>query len=169
MIDVLRGDVSLRRALREVVLQEGDRIVLRSDASDLNQLREDGSIDFRRSGIESVQSRRSALMEALIGPGSLMIGRQLLALRLRRRYGVYPLAAHRRGENLRNRFEVTPMAVGDTVLLEGAPDDLRRVVDEMRLIPLSEPPSARAGRRRRRSRSARWPRSSPSRASASST
>ena len=140
VIDVLRGDESLRRNLRDITLQPGDRLVLRSAVDDLKTLRDDGLINFSEDALERVQSRRSTLMEALVGPGSALLGRQLLRMRLRRRYGVYPIAAHRRGVNLATAFETTPLDVGDTVLLEGAPEDLQRVAAELRLIPLSEAP-----------------------------
>ncbi|MCI4663235.1 MAG: SLC13 family permease [Neomegalonema sp.] len=141
VIDVLRGDLSLRRSLRDVVLQEGDRLVLRSDAADLSAATADGLISLRREGgLATVQSRTSTLMEALVGPGSQFVGRDLLRLRIRRRYGVYPVAAHRRGVNLAARYETTPLEVGDTVLFEGAPEDLRKLADDFRLVTLSEPP-----------------------------
>lgn len=140
VFDVLRGDRSLRRALRDVVLEAGDRIVMRSDAADLSAVREDGLIALRDESLATVKSRSSALMEALVGPGSGFVGRTLLSMRVRRRYGVYPIAAHRRGANLEARFETTALEVGDTVLFEGAPEDLRRLTDDFRMIALSEPP-----------------------------
>ena len=141
VMDVLRGDESLRRdELREVTLSAGDRLVMRSGAADLTTLREDGLLAFGDDGLQGVQSRSSTLMEALVGPGSRFVGKKLLRLRLRRRYGVYPIAAHRRGVNLADRFETTPLDVGDTILLEGAPEDLRRLSDDQELIALSDPP-----------------------------
>ncbi len=140
VIDVLRGDQSLRRSLADVVLREGDRLVLRADAADLSALHDEGLLNLPGGALETVQSRRSTLMEALVAPGSILIGRQLLHLRLRRRYGVYPIAGHRRGQNLAARFETTPLETADTLLLEGAPEDLRRVAEDFGLIMLSEPP-----------------------------
>jgi di/tricarboxylate transporter len=140
VIDVLRGDDSLRRNIREVKLQEGDRLVLRADAADLTALRQDGLVGLSRQDLETVQSRSSAMMEALVAPGSPIIGRRLLQLRLRRRYGVYVIAGHRRGQNLAAYFETTPLETADTILLEGAPEDLRRVAEDYGFIQLSEPP-----------------------------
>ncbi|MGD1871239.1 MAG: SLC13 family permease [Neomegalonema sp.] len=141
VIDVLRGDVSLRRDnLRNVKLDGGDRLVLRSSTDDLAILRSDGLLSLRDDGLEGVQSRSSSLMEALVGPGSRFLGKQLIRLRLRRRYGVYAIATHRRSVNLADRYETTPLEVGDTVLLEGAPEDLRRLTDDQDLIALSDPP-----------------------------
>ncbi len=82
----------------------------------------------------------------VIGPNSRVIGRTLRALRWRRRYGVYPIALHREGEALGARLEDARLAPGDTLLIDGAPEDAARLVDEARLIPLN-PLSARAFRR----------------------
>lgn len=139
VIDVLRGDESLRRNIRAVVLQEGDRLVLRTDVADLHQLRDDGLVDFQGRSLEPVSSRRSSLIEALVAPGAVLVGKTLLRMRLRRRYGVYAIAAHRRGENLANRLETTPLAVGDTILLEGGAEDLRRLCEDAGLVALSAP------------------------------
>ena len=44
-------------------------------------------------------------VEVLITPGCKMVGRSLGALRLRRRYGVYPLAVHRRNQNIGRQLD----------------------------------------------------------------
>jgi di/tricarboxylate transporter len=97
-------------------------------------------------GLEAAQARRSRTMEFLVVPGSKAIGRTLRNLRWRRRFGVYPLALHRSGENVAARLEDTPLAVGDTLLLEGSTDDLKRLTDDQRLTPVSAS-AARAFRR----------------------
>ena len=82
----------------------------------------------------------------LITPGCRMVGRALGALRLRRRYGVYPLAVHRRNQNIGRQLDELIVRVGDTLLLEGAPEDIQRLAAEMDLVDVSHP-SARAFRR----------------------
>jgi hypothetical protein len=82
----------------------------------------------------------------LITPGCKMVGPSLGALRLRRRYGVYPLAVHRRNQNIGRQLDELVVRVGDTLLLEGAPEDIQRLADEMDLVDVSQP-SARAFRR----------------------
>ena len=44
-----------------------------------------------------------------------MIGRSLGELRLRRRYGVYVLAAHRRNQNIGRQLDDLVVVVGDTL------------------------------------------------------
>jgi len=96
--------------------------------------------------IEQVDARQAMLVEALIGPKSKFLGRTLRQIRMARRYGVYPLALHRQGENASLKLDDTPLLVGDTLLLEGAPEDLNRLNEEADLLNLTEP-SSKAFRR----------------------
>lgn len=140
IIDVLRGDASLRRDLDDVILEAGDIVVLRSSVAEILSMKEEGELgapDDRR--IQQTGARSSSVIEILIGPGARVLGRTLRHLRLRRRYGIYPVALHRGGMNMANRFETTPLAVGDTLLIEGAPEDLSRFADEANLVNVSEP------------------------------
>jgi di/tricarboxylate transporter len=75
-----------------------------------------------------------------------MVGRSLGSLRLRRRYGVYPLAVHRRDKNIGRQLDALVVKVGDTLLLEGAPEDIQRLATDMDMVDVSHP-SARAYRR----------------------
>ena len=75
-----------------------------------------------------------------------MIGRRLGDLRLRRRFGVYPLAVHRRNQNIGQHLDALTVKVGDTLLLEGNPADIQRLAVEMELVDVSHP-SGRAFRR----------------------
>ncbi|WP_116132186.1 SLC13 family permease [Tropicimonas sp. IMCC34043] len=144
VIDVLRGDASLRRDLKSVVLAAGDRVVLRTQMSELLSLQEHK--DLRT--VDKLSSVRTETVEVLISPGALMVGRTLGQLRLRRRYGVYPLAVHRRNQNIGRQLDDLVVRVGDTLLLEGAPEDIQRLAQDMGLVDISRP-SVRAFRRGR--------------------
>ena len=142
LIDVVRGDTSLRRNLKDVSLQVGDRVVLRSRISELLSLQRNKEL----KRIDQVSAVETHTVEVLITPGCKMIGRTLGALRLRRRFGVYPLAVHRRNQNISVQFDSMLVRVGDTLLLEGAPEDIQRLATEMDLVDVSAP-SERAYRR----------------------
>ncbi|WP_338607646.1 SLC13 family permease [Pelagibacterium nitratireducens] len=149
LIDVLRASFSLRRHIHDVVLQPGDVVVLRTSVAELLSMKEEGDLNVPESEhMQSLGSRSSSIVEVLMGPSSGILGKTLKHLRLRRRYGVYPLALHRRGANLAERFETAPIEVGDTLLIEGAPEDLRRMVEDYDLVNVSEP--AERGFRRAR-------------------
>ncbi|MBV7378626.1 SLC13 family permease [Maritimibacter dapengensis] len=142
LIDVLRGDVSLRRNLTGVKLQVGDRVVLRTAMTELLSLQRNKSL----KRVDQVSSVETTTVEVLISPGCKMIGRKLGQLRLRRRYGVYPLAVHRRNQNIGQQLDSITVRVGDTLLLEGAPEDIQRLASDMDLVDVAKP-SGRAFRR----------------------
>lgn len=142
LIDVVRRDTSLRRNLKDVSLQVGDRVVLRSRISELLSLQRNKEL----KRIDQVSAVETHTVEVLITPGCKMIGRTLGALRLRRRFGVYPLAVHRRNQNISGQLDSVLVRVGDTLLLEGAPEDIHRLATEMDLVDVSAP-SERAYRR----------------------
>ncbi|MEM9247238.1 MAG: SLC13 family permease [Pseudomonadota bacterium] len=144
VVDVLRGDASLRRDMRGVTLAAGDRVVLRTEMAELLSLQENK--DLR--SIDKLSSVRTETVEVLITPGARMVGRSLGALRLRRRYGVYPLAVHRRNQNIGRQLDDLVVRVGDTLLLEGAPEDIQRLAADMDLVDVTQP-TQRAYRRSR--------------------
>ncbi|WP_424984530.1 SLC13 family permease [Microbulbifer sp. S227A] len=142
LVDVVRGDVSLRRNLKGVELQVGDRVVLRTQMTELLSLQ--ANKELKR--VDQVSAVETSTVEVLITPGCKMVGRTLGTLRLRRRYGVYVLAVHRRNQNIGRQLDDLVVRVGDTLLLEGAPADIQRLAAEMEMVDVSKP-SARAYRR----------------------
>ncbi|MEO0693936.1 MAG: SLC13 family permease, partial [Pseudomonadota bacterium] len=143
LIDVLRGDASLRRNLDGVTLEAGDRVVLRTAMTELLGLQQNKALRM----VEKLSQVQTTTVEVLITPGAKMVGRSLGSLRLRRRYGVYPLAVHRSNQNIGRQLDDLIVRVGDTLLLEGAPEDIRRLAQDMELVDVAQP-SARAYRRR---------------------
>lgn len=135
LVDVIRGDASLRRHLADVVLRVGDRVVLRTKMTELLSLQRDKSL----KRVDQVSAVETTTVEALITPNCRMVGRKLGDMRLRRRFGVYPLAAHRRDKNIGRQLEDLVVQAGDTLLLEGAPEDIRRLASEMNMVDVSKP------------------------------
>ncbi|PTX54094.1 di/tricarboxylate transporter [Litoreibacter ponti] len=142
LVDVIRGDTSLRRNLAAVTLQVGDRVVLRTEMTELLSLQRNKEL----KRVDQLSAVETSTVEVLITPGAKMVGRSLGSLRLRRRYGVYPLAVHRRNQNIGRQLDDLIVRVGDTLLLEGAQEDIARLAADMELVDVSRP-SARAFRR----------------------
>lgn len=144
LIDVIRGDASLRRNLDGVVLQQGDRVVLRTAMAELLSLQ--AKPDLRR--VDQLSAVETTTVEVLITPNCKMVGRTLGSMRLRRRFAVYTLAVHRRDTNIGRQIDDLIVRVGDTLLLEGAPEDIARLANDMNFGDVSKP-SERAYRRGR--------------------
>ena len=142
LVDVIRGDLSLRRNLAGVTLEVGDRVVLRTEMTELLSLQRNKEL----KRVDQLSSVETSTVEVLISPGAKMVGRSLGSLRLRRRYGVYPLAVHRSNQNIGRQLDDLIVKVGDTLLLEGAPEDIARLAADMELVDVAKP-SAREYRR----------------------
>ncbi len=139
VVDVLRGDASLRRDMAAVRLEPGDRVVLRTPMSELLDLQSNKQLRM----VDKLSSVETETVEVLITPGCHMVGRSLGAMRLRRRYGVYPLAVHRRNQNIGRQLDDLVVQVGDTLLLEGAPADISRLAADMEMVDVSKPTEQR--------------------------
>jgi len=135
LIDVLRGDDSLRRDLKGVELRVGDRVVLRTRMTELLSLQANKSL----KRVDQVSAVETTTVEVLITPGCKMIGKTLGELRLRRRYGVYTLAVHRSNQNFGRQLDSIKVRAGDTLLLEGAPGDIKRLATDQGLIDIAKP------------------------------
>ena len=120
------------------MLEEGDRVVLRTGMGEVLGLKENPAI---RSA-DKLSSVETTTVEALISPGCRMLGRSLGALRLRRRYGVYVLAVHRRNQNIGQQLDALVVRVGDTLLLEGAAEDIARLAADMDMVDIAQPTEA---------------------------
>ncbi|MFC4351210.1 SLC13 family permease [Fodinicurvata halophila] len=141
VIDIIRGERSLRNVLDTVTLEPGDRVVIQTHAREVIGLRETGQMEFAGGGsleLEPISTQQLMVIEGIVGPESRLVGRQVADLNLRRRYGVYVVAVHRQNENLTSAFDQLTLNFGDTLLLEGPPDGIKRLVEDRMLINLNQ-------------------------------
>ncbi|MBD3666599.1 MAG: SLC13 family permease [Kangiella sp.] len=142
ILDMVRRNFSVRRRMNDLTIKAGDRFILKTDASEVLSLKEDGQVEFSTSlpkGIEPVTASESLLMEASISEKSRLIGRKVSELGLARKYGVYVIAIHRNDENLNENFENIKLKFGDTLLLEGSAEGIKRLLEDGNVINLTEP------------------------------
>jgi di/tricarboxylate transporter len=143
-VDLVRNDLSIGRSGDDWVIKPGDVIILNSDEADVMTIRERGRLPLAVAdddGIIPVSSHKSVIAEVLLLPDARCIGQTLSQLEFTKRYGINPIALHRRGENLKERYERTPLRVGDTLLVEGAQTELKNLTEGEHLMNVSEPKS----------------------------
>ena len=73
LVDVIRGDASLRRNLQEVSLKVGDRVVLRTQIAELLSLQRDKNL----KRVDQVSAVETTTVEALITPECKMVDGRL--------------------------------------------------------------------------------------------
>ncbi|WP_429819416.1 SLC13 family permease [Ensifer sp. B1-9] len=142
VVDVLRDDVSHRWSLDNLALRAGDRVVVRSKVGDMLALREASAVAFgtgETHAVEPIGTRETVVMEGIVGPQSRFIGRHAADLAPRRLYGAYMLAIHRQGESIGGNFSDVRLRMGDTILLEGPAESMRRMFNYRELINLVQP------------------------------
>lgn len=121
--------------------KEGDTLIVRASAEDLQELLDATGLELEESGKfdrETLSSDEVALMEATITRGSVMEGRTVRSLNLRSRYGVNMLGLARQGGQLRSKPDKVKLRVGDVLLLQGPVEILEEVLPTLGLLPLVE-------------------------------
>lgn len=144
VIDIIRSDRSLRHRLgsiAEVKLEAGDRLVFQTHAQEVMDLKQAKKLAFpgeEHGDLQPLSAHQVVCMEGIVGPASRLVGRSIADLNLRRRYGVFVVAVHRQHESLTQAFDRLSLRFGDTLLLEGPPEGIRRLVDDGLLLNLNE-------------------------------
>jgi len=142
VLDVLRGDYSLRSRMDKVKLQPGDRVLLESELEDVVELRRSGETIFgleegTGTALEPISSQETHVIEAIVGPEARILGRTIAELDLRHRFGVYVLAVNRHKKKLTRNFEELRLQVGDALLLEGPRSGLERLYSSRQFVNIS--------------------------------
>ena len=148
VVDLVCGDLSLRATLATSTMSAGDVVVVKTTNTEIMGFRDGAAVGNAVLGTEPSTARRTSIVEVLIGPNSKALHRMVGRLQWRRRFGVYPVALHRKGAAVDMRLAMMKLEVGDTLLLDGAPEDIARLVDEEQLIELS-PVNSRGFRRKK--------------------
>jgi di/tricarboxylate transporter len=141
VLEVQRNGLRLYTPLNKIVFKAGDEIVFKGVLEGVMGISETEGIDVRGNdsrGLEGIRTESALLMEGIIGPESSMTGKSLKELNFRQRFGVLILAVHRRGRNLRERFEDEKLAFGDTLLVQGAAEKINQLFEQRDFINLSE-------------------------------
>jgi len=141
VLEVIRNGQRVTQPLNQIVFEGGDEIVFKGQVEGLMGISETEGINLRGNesmGLEAVRTESALLMEGIIGPDSSLAGKSLRELNFRQRFGVIILAVHRRGRNLRERFEDEKLSFGDTILVQGPAEQMRQLFEMRDFINLSE-------------------------------
>ncbi len=137
----IRGDQKFAAPSPYRTFQEGDSLVIKANAEDLQELLSTTGLRLAESGKngeEALSSDEVTVMEATITRGSVMEGRTARSLNLRSSYGVNMIGLARQGGRLRSSPDNVSFKVGDVLLLQGSTEVLYEVLPALGLLPLVE-------------------------------
>lgn len=132
-------------------LGAGDILVLRGDTEALKATIDAAGLKLvgdKEIKSEELKSDAIDLVEAVISPGSNLIGATPISSRLRTIHGVNLLAIARQGRRIGERLGHVQFRAGDVVLLQGPRSGMAEILARLECLPLAER-SLGLGRRRR--------------------
>lgn len=141
MLAVIRTGERIAENLRALVFEPGDILVVRGAMPNLLRLRQElgaALLSDVKLTDEELADEEQVVVEALVGPGSRLVGRTLAEVDFRRSHGAFVLAVRREQATLHTRLARTPLRFADTLLLVTSRDRLGELRQHEDLILTSE-------------------------------
>ena len=141
VVGLVRGEHRLPAPSAYETIRDNDILIVESDAEGLKLLKD--KTGFLLEGGEEparrlVVSDEIVIAEAIVGAESLLVGRSVADLMLRKRYGLNLLAIARQGERLGMRLHQIALRAGDVLLLQGQADAMPDLFERFGWLPLAE-------------------------------
>ncbi len=124
-------------------LQGGDVLLVRGKLSELMRLRDSANLELNvefKLRDSALQTENLRLVQALVAPGSTLIGNTLKQLDFRNRFKALVLAIQRRGEPMQEKLNSVGLRLGDALLIQAHETQLRTLRTDPNLIVLDEVP-----------------------------
>ncbi|HJO05499.1 MAG TPA: SLC13 family permease [Acidobacteriota bacterium] len=122
-------------------LETGDVLLVRGRLRELMHLREAARLELNvefKLRDETLQTEEMRLVQALVAPGSELIGLTLKDLDFRNRYKALVLAIQRRGETIRDKLNSVNLGLGDALLIQAPEAQIKALRNNQDLIVLDE-------------------------------
>jgi len=151
VIRIIRNKERYMRPRSQTKLQEGDVLLVEGPHEALLRIKDLAGLELKADAKLTTITEGDPevkVVEALLLPGSTLVGRSLKEARFRDKYGVIALGLQHKGRTMRKMSQVR-LAVGDVLLLQGPPGELASLQESgaFRLIAETESksmPPARA-------------------------
>jgi di/tricarboxylate transporter len=149
VIALLRGNQRRYEPAGNVVIKEGDILILPGEPSALERLVALEKLTLTRdhkTHAVDTPNDEIGIMEAVITPESELVGSSAGQLKLFDRHGVNLLAVSRKGRRIAHRLRSVKLKAGDVVVLQGNLTTMPETFGELHCLPLAER-DLRMGRR----------------------
>jgi di/tricarboxylate transporter len=145
----LSKDVSVNAVVREgekkvasqdTVLREDDRVILEGEPAALDEAVKTAGLELEggdRKTTPEKPDEEIGTLEAVIGPGSPLIGSTAARLALHERFNVNMIAVSRSGDRLTERLRDIRLYAGDVIVLQGPLGGMSDVLRELGCLPLA--------------------------------
>jgi di/tricarboxylate transporter len=157
VVAIVRDDERLASPEGSEKLRVGDTLLVRAEADALRQFAYDADVDYTESkpledgngndggdadGWEQLKTNLQAddveIVEVIVSPDSMTIGKTARELNLRARYGLNLLAISRADEHLRSSVGTTALKASDVLLVQAHHEEMAEILQTLGLITLAE-------------------------------
>jgi di/tricarboxylate transporter len=137
---IRRGEVMNRPKLSETV-RINDHLLLEGNAEAIKEILHATPLTLvgnRKLDVAELEDKDSAVVEAVVTPGSLLAGRSFSEMQVERRYGLHLLALARQGRPIREHLSEVRVRAGDVLLLQGAAGSVTDAIGAIGCLSLVE-------------------------------
>jgi di/tricarboxylate transporter len=139
-VNAVVRDGEQKLASQDTVLREDDRVILEGEPAELDAAVKAAGLELEGDDREPIAEKSDAeigTLEAVIGPGSLLIGKTAARLALHERFNVNMIAVSRSGERLTERLRDIRLYAGDVIVLQGPLTEMSDVLRDLGCLPLA--------------------------------
>jgi di/tricarboxylate transporter len=141
MVTAVVRDQQSAAPLPDMVLQANDIVVLQGEPAALERVVAGSDLELegenRTSRTEETTKDEIGVIEAVIGPNSLLIGRAAGRLALHARFNVNLIAVSRSGERFTERLRDIELRSGDVIVLQGVLANMPAQLRALGCLPLA--------------------------------
>ena len=141
VLDILRQGKLISTEIRSTILQENDILFVRGSLENFLRMKEVEKVsmltDEKLTQAELIHDDNT-LVECILTNQSGLVGKSLMEINFRRRFGSFILAIRREGAILRRKIAHVILRAFDTLLVYGSRDKLKELSDSGNFIVLGE-------------------------------
>jgi di/tricarboxylate transporter len=154
ILRIIRKNGRHLEARPDMRIERGDVLLVEGRQEDIVKIKDTAGVQIKvdvHFSDPDLQDREIGLLEAIVPPGSPLIGSTLKTGRFRDRYGLQVLGINRRGVNVVRELGHVPIQLGDMLLLQGCRRRLLRLRHDptFQILGPMEPMEEARPRRRR--------------------
>ena len=130
VLRIIRGEEESIAPRASTVLAEGDVLLVEGSQEDILMIKDTAGIEIiadAKLSDADLATKDTALVEAVLLPGSPLIGRTLQRELFRERYGLQVLGINHQGVHVVLELSKTPLQLGDILLLQGRRENIARL------------------------------------------
>lgn len=151
MVTAVVRDNQASAPMPDTVLQENDIVMLQGEPEALERVVKSADLELEgedRTTRTQDTNKEIGVIEAVIGPDSMLVGRAVGRMALHERFNVNLLAVSRSGERFTERLRDIELRGGDVIVLQGPLANMPAQLRELGCLPLA-PRQIRLGSVRR--------------------